>query len=214
MQALTDVVRAGKARYIGFSEWAPEQIRTATALPGVEGFISSQPQYSLLHRGPEAEVIPLSAANGVSQIVWSPLAQGVLSGKYIPGAKLPAQSRAASQTMGQMMQSYLQPAILAGVQHLKPLAEEAGCTMTQFALAWMLRQPNVASAIRGGESAGSTRRQRRRLRPSYRPGPLRQGRGDRRSDPHGALELDRRRRRLVFAERVRRRCASRAPRDR
>jgi aryl-alcohol dehydrogenase-like predicted oxidoreductase len=112
MQALTDVVRAGKARYIGFSEWAPEQIRTAMALPGVEGFISSQPQYSLLHRGPEAEVIPLSAANGVSQ--------GVLPGKYIPGAKLPAQSRAASHTMGQMMQSYLQPAILAGVQHLKP----------------------------------------------------------------------------------------------
>jgi aryl-alcohol dehydrogenase-like predicted oxidoreductase len=90
---MTDVVRAGKARYIGFSGWAPEQIRTAMALPGVEGFISSQPQYSLLHRGPEAEVIPLSAANGVSQIVWSPLAQGVLSGKYIPGAKLPAQSR-------------------------------------------------------------------------------------------------------------------------
>jgi aryl-alcohol dehydrogenase-like predicted oxidoreductase len=90
---MTDVVRAGKARYIGFSEWAPEQIRTAMALPGVEGFISSQPQYSLLHRGPEAEVIPLSAANRVSQIVWSPLAQGVLSGKYIPGAKLPAQSR-------------------------------------------------------------------------------------------------------------------------
>jgi 1-deoxyxylulose-5-phosphate synthase len=132
---MTDVVRAGKSRYIGFSEWAPEQIRTAMALPGVEGFISSQPQYSLLHRGPEAEVIPLSAANGVSQIVWSPLAQGVLSGKYIPGAKLPAQSRTTSQTMGQMTQSYLQPAILAGVQHLKPLAEEAGCTMTQFALA-------------------------------------------------------------------------------
>src|SRR5258708_37674478 len=80
---MTDCVRAGKARYIGFSEWAPEQFRTAMALPGVEGFISSHPQYSLLHRGPEAEVIPLSAANGVSQIVWSPPAQGVLSGKYI-----------------------------------------------------------------------------------------------------------------------------------
>ncbi len=122
MQALSEVVRSGKARYIGFSEWSPEQIEAAFALPGVERFVSSQPQYSLLHRRPEAKVIPLSAANGVSQIVWSPLAQGVLTGKYRPGARPPADSRAVSESMGSMMQSWLQPDILEAVQKLKPLA--------------------------------------------------------------------------------------------
>jgi aryl-alcohol dehydrogenase-like predicted oxidoreductase len=149
MQALSEVVRSGKARYIGFSEWSPEQIEAAFAIPGVERFVSSQPQYSLLHRRPEQRVIPLSAANGVSQIVWSPLAQGVLTGKYRPGATPPADSRAVSDTMGSMMQSWLQPDILAAVQKLKPLAEEAGCSLTQFSLAWVLREPNVASAIVG-----------------------------------------------------------------
>jgi 1-deoxyxylulose-5-phosphate synthase len=149
MEALSEVVRAGKARYIGFSEWSPEQIEAAFALPGVERFVSSQPQYSLLYRRPEEKVIPISAANGVSQIVWSPLAQGVLSGKYAPGAKPPADSRAASETMGAMMQTWLQDDILKAVQKLKPLAEEAGCTLSQFALAWVLREPNVASAIVG-----------------------------------------------------------------
>jgi aryl-alcohol dehydrogenase-like predicted oxidoreductase len=206
---MTDVVRAGKARYIGFSGWAPEQIRTAMALPGVEGFISSQPQYSLLHRGPEAEVIPLSAANASRKSSGRLWRRACCQGST---SRVRSYRRRAARQSNHGPDDAILPtaAILAGVQHLKPLAEEAGCTMTQFAL----RQPNVASAIRGGESAGSTRRQRRRLRPSYRPGPLRQGRGDRRSDPHGALELDRRRRRLVFAERVRRHCASRAPRDR
>jgi aryl-alcohol dehydrogenase-like predicted oxidoreductase len=149
MEALSQVVRSGKARYIGFSEWSPEQIEAAFALPGVERFVSSQPQYSLLHRRPEQKVIPLSAANGVSQIVWSPLAQGVLTGKYRPGATPPADSRAVSDSMGSMMQSWLQPDILAAVQKLKPLAEEAGCSLTQFSLAWVLREPNVASAIVG-----------------------------------------------------------------
>ncbi|MDB5433404.1 MAG: aldo/keto reductase [Caulobacter sp.] len=149
MSALSDVVRSGKARYIGFSEWSPEQIAAAFAIPGVERFVSSQPQYSLLHRRPEGKVIPLSAANGVSQIVWSPLAQGVLSGKYRPGAEAPAGSRAVSDSMGSMMQSWLQPDILEAVQKLKPLAEEAGCSLTQFSLAWVLREPNVASAIVG-----------------------------------------------------------------
>ena len=149
MEALSEVVRSGKARYIGFSEWAPEQIEAAFALPGVERFVSSQPQYSLLHRRPEEKVIPLSAANGVSQIVWSPLAQGVLTGKYRPGAKAPADSRAVSDSMGTMMQSWLQPDILEAVQTLKPLAEEAGCSLGQFSLAWVLREPNVASAIVG-----------------------------------------------------------------
>ena len=100
MEALTEVVREGKVRYIGFSEWAPAQIEAAIDLTGVEQFVSSQPQYSLLWRRPEQKVIPLSAANGISQIVWSPLAQGVLSGKYAPGATPPAGTRATSDAMG------------------------------------------------------------------------------------------------------------------
>jgi aryl-alcohol dehydrogenase-like predicted oxidoreductase len=149
MQALSDVVHQGKARYIGFSEWSPKQIEAAFAIPGVEKFVSSQPQYSLLWRKPEEQVIPLCARNGVSQIVWSPLAQGVLSGKYLPGAKIPDDTRAASDSMGNFIKSWLQPPVLEAVQSLKPLAKEAGCTLSQFALAWVLREPNVASAIVG-----------------------------------------------------------------
>ena len=149
MAALSDVVRRGKARYIGFSEWTAQNIRDAFALPGGERFVSSQPQYSLLWRRAEEKIIPLSAANEVSQIVWSPLAQGVLSGKYLPGVEVPAESRAASDSMGGYMQSLLRPEILKAVQMLKPLAEHAGCTLSQFALAWVLRLPNVASAIVG-----------------------------------------------------------------
>jgi aryl-alcohol dehydrogenase-like predicted oxidoreductase len=149
MQALSDAVRQGKARYIGFSEWSPKQIEAAFAIPGVEKFVSSQPQYSLLWRKPEGEVIPLCAKNGVSQIVWSPLAQGVLSGKYLPGAKIPDDTRAGSDSMGNFIQSWLQPPVLEAVQKLKPLAKEADCTLSQFALAWVLREPNVASAIVG-----------------------------------------------------------------
>jgi len=149
MQALTDVVRQGKARYIGFSEWSPQQIERAFAVAGSETFVSSQPQYSLLWRAPEKEVIPFCARRGVSQIVWSPLAQGVLSGKYAPGSRRPTDSRASSETMGGTMQSWLTPGILEAVQKLSPLARQAGCTMAQFALAWVLREPNVASAIVG-----------------------------------------------------------------
>ena len=149
MEALTKVVKQGKARYIGFSEWRPEQIQAAIDLPGVEKFVSSQPQYSLLWRRPEQKVIPLSAANGISQIVWSPLAQGVLSGKYAPGHQPPAGSRATSDEMGSAMQNWLRPDILEKVQELKPIAAEAGCSLTQFSLAWVLREPNVASAIVG-----------------------------------------------------------------
>jgi 1-deoxyxylulose-5-phosphate synthase len=149
MQALTEVVRAGKARYIGFSEWSPKQIEAAFAIPGVEKFVSSQPQYSLLWHKPEEKVIPICAANGVSQIVWSPLAQGVLTGKYLPGAKIPDDSRASSDSMGGFIKSWLQPPVLEAVQKLKPLAKEAGCTLSQFALAWVLREPSVASAIVG-----------------------------------------------------------------
>ncbi len=149
MQALSDVVRQGKARYIGFSEWSPTQIEAAFAIKGVEKFVSSQPQYSLLWRRPEEKVIPLCAKSGVSQIVWSPLAQGVLSGKYLPGAKIPDDSRAGSDSMGNFIKSWLQPPVLEAVQKLKPLAKEADCTLSQFALAWVLREPNVASAIVG-----------------------------------------------------------------
>ncbi|WP_337187952.1 aldo/keto reductase family protein [Phenylobacterium sp.] len=149
LEALSEIVRAGKVRWIGFSEWAPDKIEAALAIPGVERFVSSQPQYSLLYRRPEQKVIPISAANGVSQIVWSPLAQGVLSGKYAPGAQPPADSRAASDSMGRMMDAWMKPEVLEAVQQLKPIAAEAGCTLSQFALAWVLREPNVASAIVG-----------------------------------------------------------------
>ena len=149
MHALSEVVRSGKARYIGFSEWTPEQIRAALALPGVEKFVSSQPQYSMLWRGPEAEVLALCAQHGISQIVWSPLAQGVLTGKYRPGGTPEAGTRAASEEMGGFIQGFLQDSTLEAVQRLKPIAEEAGLSMAQLALAWILRQENVASAIIG-----------------------------------------------------------------
>jgi 1-deoxyxylulose-5-phosphate synthase len=149
MSALSEVVRAGKARHIGFSEWTAPRIEESLALPGVERWVSSQPQYSMLWRVPEAEVIPLCEREGISQIVWSPLAQGVLTGKYRPGEPLPADSRAASESMGGFIDRLIEPRVLEAVQRLRPVAEEAGLTMVQLALAWVLRQPNVASAIVG-----------------------------------------------------------------
>lgn len=149
MSALTDVVQAGKARFIGFSEWPVDKIRAALAMTGVEKFVSSQPQYSLVHRDPEADVIPLSAANGISQIVWSPLGQGVLTGKYKPGAAPPAGSRATNDQMNQFIGGMLKPRILETIEQLKPLAADAGLSLPQFALAWVLREPNIASAIIG-----------------------------------------------------------------
>ena len=152
MEALTDVVRQGKVRYIGFSEWSPSSIRAALDLvgsAGVEKFVSSQPQYSLLWRRPEPEVMPLCAENGISQIVWSPLAQGALTGKYLPGSPPPTDSRAASESMGQMMGDWTSDAVLEAVQQLRPIADDVGVTMAQLALAWVLREPNVASAIIG-----------------------------------------------------------------
>ena len=149
MEALTDAVRSGKVRYIGFSEWPADRIRAAIEMAGVEKFVSSQPQYSLLWRQPEEEVIPLCAANGISQIVWSPLAQGVLTGKYRPGSPPPADSRATSEEMGGFITWLLRDETLEAVQRLKPVAAEAGLSLAQFALAWVLREPNVASAIVG-----------------------------------------------------------------
>ena len=148
MSALTEAVREGKTRYIGFSEWTADQIRAALALPG-ERFVSSQPQYSLLYRAPEAEVFPLSAKEGIGQIVWSPLTQGILTGKYPPGRPPPADSRAASASMGVFLQRRLEDRVLAGAQRLQPIARELGLTMAQLALAWVLRRPEVSSAIIG-----------------------------------------------------------------
>jgi aryl-alcohol dehydrogenase-like predicted oxidoreductase len=149
MEAMNRVVDSGKARYIGFSEWPAERIQAALDMTGVAKFVSSQPQYSLLWREPEDEVIPLCAANGISQIVWSPLGQGVLSGKYDPDKPPPAGTRATSDEMSGFMDRLLQPDVLRAVQQLKPIATEAGLTLPQFALAWILREPNVASAIIG-----------------------------------------------------------------
>jgi aryl-alcohol dehydrogenase-like predicted oxidoreductase len=157
MEALTRAVDSGKARYIGFSEWPAERIKAALDLTGVARFVSSQPQYSLLWREPEEEVIPLCAANGISQIVWSPLGQGVLSGKYDPSRPPPKDSRAASAEMGGFIDRLMQPQVLHAVQRLKPIAEEAGLTMPQFALAWVLREPNVASAIIGASRPDQVR---------------------------------------------------------
>ena len=150
MSALGDVVKSGKVRYLGFSEWPAERIRAALAIPGAHKFVSSQPQYSLLHRDPERDIIPLCRGRGISQIVWSPLAQGVLTGKYAPGRSLPTDSRAANQAINAFINAaWLEPAVLKAVQSLRPLAALAGLTLPQFALAWVLRESNVASAIIG-----------------------------------------------------------------
>lgn len=149
MEALSAAVRAGKVRYIGFSEWTPEQIAAAFALPGVERFVSSQPQYSLLWREPETAVIPLCRDTGVSQIVFSPLAQGMLTGKYRPGAPIPNDSRAASPEMGKFMGRFLTDTVREAVAEIETLVVENGYTLAQFALAWVLREPNVAAAIAG-----------------------------------------------------------------
>ena len=154
MQAFADIVRAGKALYIGVSEWSAEQIRAAHKLSKELGFqlISNQPQYSALWRVIEAEVIPTSRELGVSQIVWSPMAQGVLTGKYQPGQPLPEGSRASNEKVGGSMTKYLAEDVLTRVQLLRPLADELGLTMAQFALAWVLQNDNVSSAIVGATS--------------------------------------------------------------
>jgi aryl-alcohol dehydrogenase-like predicted oxidoreductase len=149
LEALQQVVATGKARYLGFSEWTPEQIRAAIDIAGSDLFVSSQPQYSMLWRAPEAELFPLCAENGISQIVWSPLAQGLLTGKYRPGQAPPPDSRAAHSEMGASMGLVMNDAALEAVDRLRPVAEQAGLTMAELALAWVLRRPEVASAIVG-----------------------------------------------------------------
>ncbi len=152
MQAFADIVRQGKALYIGVSEWTANQIRDGHALAKELGFqlISNQPQYSMLWRVIEAEVIPASEELGLSQIVWSPIAQGVLSGKYHPGKPAPEGSRATDSKGGsRMIERWMSDEVLTGVQQLKPIAEEAGLTMAQLSIAWVLQNKNVASAIMG-----------------------------------------------------------------
>jgi aryl-alcohol dehydrogenase-like predicted oxidoreductase len=149
MGALTEVVQAGKARHIGFSEWPVEKVEASLALEGTARWVSSQPQYSMLWRSPEAEVIPLCEREQISQIVWSPLGQGVLTGKYLPGEPPPADSRAASDSMSGFIDRLIAPPVLEAVQRLRPIAEGEGISMAQLALAWVLRLPNVASAIVG-----------------------------------------------------------------
>jgi len=152
MQAFADVVRAGKAHYIGVSEWTADQIRAGHTLAtglGVQ-LVSNQPQYSALWRVIEGEVVPTCEELGLSQIVWSPIAQGVLTGKYKPGNAYPAGSRAVDEKGGaSMVQRFLNDQTLAAVQQLEPLAQEAGLTMGQLAIAWVLQNDNVASAIVG-----------------------------------------------------------------
>jgi aryl-alcohol dehydrogenase-like predicted oxidoreductase len=149
MAALSEVVQAGKARYIGFSEWPVGEVERSLALAGVERWVSSQPQYSMLVRTPEAELIPLCEREGISQIVWSPLAQGVLAGRYRPGEAPPADSRAASDSMGGFIGRLMGEPTLQAVERLRDVAAQAELTMPQLALAWVLRQQNVASAIVG-----------------------------------------------------------------
>jgi aryl-alcohol dehydrogenase-like predicted oxidoreductase len=152
MQAFADVVRQGKALYIGVSEWNAEQLRAGHALARELGFqlISNQPQYSMLWRVIESEVVPAAEELGVSQIVWSPIAQGVLTGKYLPGQAPLAGSRATDTQGGaNMIKHWMSEPVLTGVQKLRPIADELGLTMAQLALAWVLANKNVASAIMG-----------------------------------------------------------------
>ncbi|MHA7176348.1 aldo/keto reductase family protein [Arthrobacter sp. Sr24] len=150
--AFADVVRAGKALYIGVSEWNAEQLREGQRLAREAGFslVSNQPQYSALWRVIEPEVIPASIELGMSQVVWSPMAQGVLSGKYLPGAPLPAGSRALDEHGGaNTIKAFLNDEILSNVQKLRPVADELGLTMPQLAIAWVLQNENVATALVG-----------------------------------------------------------------
>ncbi len=151
MGAFADVVRAGKALYIGVSEWTADQLRAGHALAVAMGvpLVSNQPEYSMLSRVIEAEVVPASRELGLSQIVFSPVAQGVLTGKYAPGAPVPAGSRAADPTGGGFMSRVLDDKVLTAVAGLRPVADELGVTMAQLALAWVLANDNVAAAIVG-----------------------------------------------------------------
>ena len=152
IRAMDDLIKQGKITYWGFSEWPVEQIEKALQFCGDRYYRpkSSQPQYSLIHRDIEAKIIPLCARAGIGQVIWSPLAQGVLTGKYKPNSPPPADSRAVDTRQNQFIGRFIEnKALLAKVQKLAPIAAEAGCSMSQLALAWCLRQANVTSCIIG-----------------------------------------------------------------
>lgn len=153
IRAFEDLIRQGKVNYIGFSEWTADQISAGLQIQkelGYNRFVSSQPQYSALWRVIESKVIPLCEREGIGQIVLSPIAQGVLTGKYLPGKKAPAGSRATDKKSGSAMISrWMRDDVLTAVQKLQPIADELGCTMSQMALAWALANPNVSSVIMG-----------------------------------------------------------------
>ncbi|GAA2382910.1 aldo/keto reductase family protein [Nonomuraea africana] len=152
LKTFDDLVRQGKVLYVGVSEWNAEQIAQALKIADEMGFdriVSNQPQYSALWRVIESEIVPLSEKEGVSQIVWSPIAQGVLTGKYLPGQPVPAGSRATDATGAKMIDRFMDDDVLTRVQNLKPIAADLGLSMAQLAIAWVLQNPNVASAIVG-----------------------------------------------------------------
>jgi aryl-alcohol dehydrogenase-like predicted oxidoreductase len=152
MQAFADIVRMGKVLYVGVSEWTADQLRAGHQLASELGvqLISNQPQYSMLWRVIEAEVVPTSQELGISQVVWSPIAQGVLTGKYVPGGELPAGSRATDEKGGaSSIQRFMNDDVLTRVQQLKPLADELGLSLAELAVAWVLQNDNVATAIIG-----------------------------------------------------------------
>jgi len=149
MDALSEVVRQGKVRWLGFSEWPLDKVREAAAMVGVERFVSSQPQYSMLWREPETGVFPLGRKLGLGQLVWAPLAQGVLAGRYPPGSAFPEGWRGESPAMSVHLRRWFSAPVLAAAQALQPLAAEAGLTSAQFAVAWALSHPDVTSAIVG-----------------------------------------------------------------
>lgn len=159
--AFDDLIRQGKVIYIGFSEWSAAQIAQALKIQDARGydrFISSQPQYSALWRVIESEVIPLSQKEGIGQIVWSPMAQGVLTGKYLPGKKAPSGSRATDKKSGAAMISrWMSDEVLTAVQKLRPIAQSLDLSMSQLALAWVLQNPNVSSAIMGATKPSQIR---------------------------------------------------------
>ena len=152
LRAFDDLVRAGKVLYVGVSEWRAEEIRAALEIAeqmGLDRIVSNQPQYSMLWRVIEAEVVPECEAAGIGQVVWSPMAQGILTGKYLPGQPVPEGSRATDPTGSGFVSRWLRDDVLERVQNLRPLAEDAGLSMAQMAVAWVLGNPNVSTAIVG-----------------------------------------------------------------
>ena len=153
LHAFDDLVRQGKVNYLGFSEWNADQIRAAASIQREHDwtrFVSSQPQYSMLWRVIEAEVVPLSKQEGIGQIVWSPIAQGILTGKYLPGKKPPAGSRATDKKSGaNFISRWMTDEVLTAVQNLRPIADGVGLSMSQLALAWALQNQNVSAVIMG-----------------------------------------------------------------